>query len=330
MQIYLIVLIVGLLSFMLQIWPRLIKRYFGVDTWRWLLFADYVRKNKSLPKESPDQFIVKSVFGYPPVVIYFLSIFPQKFLEKYQFVFSPFFDFLNNYLIFIAAYMLTNSLPTAIVAQVIAALTPIIVIEASNLNSRILSYLIFTLSFFTLLMYSLTGGGVYLVTAGVALLTLFFTHRFAIQAYVISIVGLTIVEWSLFYVFFLLTVFALVNIVNGRLYRAILKEHISALRYWSDKLDYRFAHQVRGLSTSEKTEDFIQQVYALSIKNPLAYIIGNNPWVLLFFPLLLNVHYGFISMTSTLPLEVLYKLEIWTVALLAWAILVVSVKPLRI
>src|SRR3989344_1526265 len=102
MQIYLIVLIVGLLSFMLQIWPRLIKRYFGVDTWRWLLFADYVRKNKALPEKSPKQFIATSIFGYPPVTILFLSLFPKKFLENYQFIFSPFFDFLNNYLIFIA------------------------------------------------------------------------------------------------------------------------------------------------------------------------------------------------------------------------------------
>src|SRR3990170_1160660 len=76
MNMYFLGLIVPLLSFALQIWPRLIKRYFGVDTWRWLLFANYVRKYKALPTESPKQFIATSVFGYPPVVILFLSIFP--------------------------------------------------------------------------------------------------------------------------------------------------------------------------------------------------------------------------------------------------------------
>lgn len=327
---YLWGLIVPILSFVLQIWPRLIKRYFGVDTWRWLLFATYVRRYKTLPQESPKQFIVKSVFGYPPLIIFFLSLFPKKFLENYQFIFSPFFDLLNNYLIFIAALILSADIKTAIVAQIITALTPIIVIEASNLNSRILSYLIFTASFFPLIMYSLKGEILYLAIAAIGLFTLFFTHRFAIQAYLVSVIGFTIFERSVFYLLFFTAVFGLVYLIGGKLYKTILKEHLASLRYWADKIDYRFAHQFRRLSSNKKSTDFIQQVYDLSTKSPLAYIIGNNPWLLALLPILVNLHLSLVSVASTLNFIVLTKLEIWVLSLLAWTILVLSIKPLRI
>src|SRR3972149_8753027 len=108
MNIYLLGLIVPTLSFCLQIWPRLIKRYFGVDTWKWLFVADYVRKHKKLPAESTKRYIANSVYGYPPLIILLLSLFPKKFLERFQFICSPFFDFINNYLIFQFAFILFN------------------------------------------------------------------------------------------------------------------------------------------------------------------------------------------------------------------------------
>ena len=44
---YLIGFIVPILAYFLRIWPRIINRYFGVDTWRWLYFADYLRNTIS-------------------------------------------------------------------------------------------------------------------------------------------------------------------------------------------------------------------------------------------------------------------------------------------
>lgn len=329
-QIYFLALVVPLLSFSLQIWPRIIKRYFGVDTWRWLFFADYLRTHKALPKKSPKQYIVSSIFGYPPVTIILLSLFPKKLLEKYQFIFSPFFDLLNNYLIFVAAFIFSSSVITAIVAQAVAALIPIIVIEASNLNSRILSYFIFTASFFPLMLYSLNGEIIYLVVAASSLFVLFFTHRFAIQAYIVCIIGFTLAEKNPFYILFFSTIFVLVNLIGGKVYRAILREHISALKYWADKIDYRFAHQFRGQSSQRKESDFIQQIYSLSTKNPLAYIIGNNPWLLVLLPLLINIDFSFVLLVSSVDIVILRKLEIWVVSLLVWTVLVLSIKKLRI
>lgn len=330
MNIYLLGLIIPALSFVLQIWPRLIKRYFGVDTWRWLFFADYIRKYKKLPKKSPSQFIATSVFGYPPVVMLLLSIFPKKFLEKYQFIISPFFDSVNNYLIYIAALILSSRTEMALIAQTLAMLTPIIVIEASNLNSRILSYLIFTISFFSLFMFSITGTLGYMVVASVSLYTLFFTHRFAIQAYIVSVIGFSIVEMNPLYLLFFLIIFGLVYLSNKKLYSAILKEHVASIKYWSDKIEYRFAHQFRGISTNKKSSDFIQKVYSLSLKSPLTYILGNNPWLLVLFAILFNLHFNFIKLDSIISLDIILKLEIWVLSLVVWSMLVLSIKPLRI
>lgn len=329
MNIYLLGLIIPCLSFILQVWPRIVKRYFGVDTWRWLFFADYIRRHKSLPKKSPSQFIATSNFGYPPVVMLLLSLFSKNFLEKYQFLISPFFDFINNYLIFIASLVLSLSLEVALVAQIISMLIPLIVIEASNLNSRILGYLIFTISFFSLFMYSISSSLLYLLIAGVGLYILFFTHRFSIQAYIVSIIGFALAERTFFYPLFFLAILGLVFLTNRKRYLSIFKEHVASIKYWSDKIENRFAHQFRGNLTVRGTSDFIQKVYTLSTKNPIIYIIGNNPWILVFFAIFINLHFNFIQLNSLISLEIISKLEIWAFSLIIWSLMVLFIRPLR-
>ena len=98
---YLYGLVIPVLSFFLQVWPRLINRYFGVDTWRHLMVADYVRENRHLPESMKSRYILPAPFGYPPVIVILLAIFPKKIAEKFQFVFSPLFDSFSNYFIFV-------------------------------------------------------------------------------------------------------------------------------------------------------------------------------------------------------------------------------------
>ena len=176
-------LIISFFAFLLDVWPRFINRYFGIDTWRHLMYADYIRKNKKLPRIITDRYLVVAQNGYPPVILLFLAIFPKKFCDRYQFVFSPMFDFLHKYLIFAATFFLTHNLVSSIIAQIISTLVPVVVIESSNLNTRILSHLFFTSSFFPLLLFSVTGDYYWLVVSFSMLFLLFFTHKFAIQMY---------------------------------------------------------------------------------------------------------------------------------------------------
>lgn len=329
MQILLYGLIVPICSFFLQAWPRFRKRYFGVDTWKWLLFAEYVRKHKHLPKESSKRYIVNAVFGYPPVIILILSLFPKKFLEKYQFIFSPAFDFFHNFIIFLGSYYLTNNLFIAIIAQIIAMLTLIIVIEGSNLNTRILSSLIFTLSFFPLLIYSYTGQYFFLLLAGFWLFVLIYTHRFATQAYIVSIIGLVLYERNFFYILFFFTVYILAAIMGGSFYKRMIKEHLGSLTYWIRNIDMRFAHQFRGVLKGINDPDFIQRMYLLSAKSPFFYILGNNLWIGFFIPISIIQYFHIILLPLLLPNIIAVKFGVWIGVLAIWSLLVLSIKQLR-
>lgn len=329
MNIFILGLIVPLLSFLLDVWPRLFKRYFGVDTWRWLFFAEYIRKHKRLPKESPKQFMVTFAFGYPPVILFFLSLFPKKFLEKYQFLFSPVFDLINNYFTFLIALEFSRDFLTAIVAQVATALVPLTVIEASNLNSRRLGVFIFNISFSTLLLFTITSQPVWIIISSISLFILFFTHRFGIQTYLVVVICFTLLERNIFYSLYFLGMFILVYVCGGKLYKAIFREHIECLKFWAGRTEYRFAHQVRGLSKQTTRNDFIQTAYNLSTRNPIFFDFVSNPWLIwvLIISLfgLFNIH-----VASTLNILVVDKMQIWIWTLFVWSVLVLWGKELQI
>lgn len=316
-------------SFILQVWPRFFNRYFGIDTWRHLMFADYVRKHKKLPKQITDRYLVTGPFNYPPGIILFLSLFPKKFTDDYQFIFSPFFDFVNNYIVFIASLYLTQDITAAIFAQIIAALVPIIVIEASNLSTRIFSNVLYIFSFFPLLLYTYTNSILYLFIAGILLYALFLSHKLAIQSYLFTAIGFTIFEKNPFYILFFLTIFAFTYIFGGRIYRIVLRDHLLILDYWRRNIDLRFAHQFRGIPKKKQTMDFVQRMYMLSLKNPYVYIFGNNPWLAVFLGILLYDMFLGLPISSTINPVMLNKLIIWILIGLISSLVILALKPLR-
>lgn len=321
-------LIISFFAFLLEIWPRLINTYFGIDTWRHLMYADYIRKNKKLPRIITDRYLVSAQNGYPPVILLFLALFPKFFCDRYQFIFSPMFDFLHKYLIFLATFFLTHNLVSAIVAQIIAVLVPVVVIEASNLNTRILSHLIFTSSFFPLLLFTTTGNYVWLGIAFGMLFLLFFTHKFALQMYFFAVVGFSIIERTPFYIAFFLFTLAVVFLFGGSTYKAIFDDHIGILNFWRKNYMLRFAHQFRGIPKQENYYDFVQKAYMLSVKSPLIFIFGNNPWI---GPFILVLIAQYLHFFPNLLFEnpILIKLVIWFLLSLAAAVLILSFKKLH-
>src|SRR3989344_1512212 len=105
---YLLALIIPFLSFGLQIYPRIFNRYFGVDVWTRLIEIDHVRKAKhKIPGKITKGFIIGGFFDYPPLFPLIFSFFPKKFLTDIQGFVSPFFDSINNLLVFVLCYQLT-------------------------------------------------------------------------------------------------------------------------------------------------------------------------------------------------------------------------------
>lgn len=325
---YIYGLIVPLLSFVLQIWPRLINKYFGVDTWRFLMIADYLRRYKRKPESVP-QYIISTPFAYPPVLITLLSFFPKKTLEKYQFVISPAIDVINNFVIFTATYFLTKDIRAAIFAQIIAALTPVIVMEASNLSARIFSHLIFYSSFFSLILFSLNNNFIWLAIATIMLIVLFYTHKLALQTYLVGVIAFSFMERNPFYLLFFISIFLVVYLLGGRSYKIILEDHLAVLSYFKKYIDLRFAHQFRGVLKEKENKDFINKLYSLSFKNPFVYLLGNNPWLGIFLAISVLNYFRLTNFTTALDSQELSKMNTWLFALLVWAFLTLSIKKIR-
>ena len=71
--------IIGSIAFLIQVYPRIYNRYFGVDTWKLLEMADIIRKNGKLPKTMTDKYLIDGPFDYPPIFLYVLSFFRKEF-----------------------------------------------------------------------------------------------------------------------------------------------------------------------------------------------------------------------------------------------------------
>ena len=122
-----------------------------------------------------------------------------KFLLNIQGVVSPFFDFLQNILVFYIAFLLTNNISVALLAQAMYSVIPIIPIENSYLTPRSLGYLNFTLAFFPIFMYHINHNPVFLLISLFFTCTLFLTHRFALQSFIIISIFFSFVDRSVIY-----------------------------------------------------------------------------------------------------------------------------------
>lgn len=321
-------LIIPILSFFLQVWPRLINRYFGVDSWRHLMIADYVRVNKHLPETMESKYILPAPFGYPPFIIMFLAFFPKKIAEKFQFVFSPLFDSFSNFLIFVSALVLTSDFKVAIIAQIIASLTPIIVIESSILNPRSLSYLLFYLSFFSLLMYSSNGSLIHLLGAAIIFVILLYTHKLAVQAYLLLVIAFSVAEKNPFYIVFFFTMSLLTIVFGGKSYKRILEDHLVTLENFREYYDFHL-HQFKRQAKQDDKSDFIAKLYTISFKNPLGYILANNPWIAVLLILYILTAAELLNFSGKIPSLMFNKLNVWIFTLLILGFLILSIKKLK-
>lgn len=329
MNIYLIGILVPLLSFFLQIWPRFKNKYFGVDPWHHLLVTEYIRKHKKLPVSLAEHYVVPGTYSYPPVLFLFLSLLPKKITDEYNYIFSPIFDALHNYMIFLAAFLLSGNLMAALSAQIIAALTPVTVLEASILNARVLSYLFLSASFFCLLLFSVNGNFLWLAIAASVLALLFFTHKFGIQAYAFLVIIFSLVERNILYIGFFVGVYILVIIFGGKRYRLIFKEHKDAIFYWYKHRNERFYHQFKKTDKDVKKRQFVDRMFLISQKLPFFSIFAETPWMIAFFGIMIVSFFNLYPLVSTISPIMFNKLALWVISLTLIGLLVLSIKRLR-
>jgi hypothetical protein len=313
-------LTVPFLSFIFEIYPRLLNRKFGVDIWTHLLYLKEYHKQGGIPKKIESGFLVSGEYDYPPMFIFLLSKFPFKLVEKYEFLFSAFFDSLHIILIFFISFAFTENLAIALVTQILYALTPIIVLENSSATPRSLGYSLFTMLFISLFLFIQMSQPILLLIAIISGGLIFLSHRFTTQGFLFFSVFFTILEKNPVYIAAFILSFLLAVILSKGFYFKVLKGHLGNLKFWLDNINYRFSHQVKGTYKEHKTKDFIFRLYNQFLKFPPFVLAITNPWIL-------PVWFIFFFM---MPADFIYQQMVWWVIFsYGLAIATISIPFLR-
>lgn len=271
-------------SFILQIWPRIKNRYFGIDTWRFALLADYIRNNKNFPEAIPEKYIIPGSVDNPPVLPLILSIFPKKWLDRNQGVISPFFDILHSLTVFFMGYIVTGKPTGGYIAQIIYALTPVVPLEASNLTLRTLSSLIFTWTMLAVQTYVFSHSIFSLVLALALIILLAYTHRMSVQILFFSFILFTIIDRDPLYLMVFFSGMLLATFLFKGQYLKYLRGQLLLISFWMYNIQNRLAHQVRGNPTKRNIPtDFVRKIEYFINKIPLVPFFAINPWILFIF-----------------------------------------------
>src|SRR3989344_2753278 len=231
-MIFLVSLPLAILAFIFEAYPRFLNPKFGVDIWTHLLYLKEYHKQKGIPKRIENGFLVPGDYDYLPVFIWILSYLPFRLVEKYEFLFSPFFDSIHVILIFLISYALTGNIFVAFVSQIIYILTPIIILENSSATPRSLCYTLFTVLMMSVILYTQTQNIAWLIPALISGSLIFLTHRFTTQGFLLFSVIFTLVERNLIYLGIFFVSFLLAAVASRGFYFKVLSGHIGNLIFW--------------------------------------------------------------------------------------------------
>jgi len=318
-------LIVPALNFLLQSYPRFYNKLFGVDVWTRLLETDHIRKNKhKIPKDKiAEQFIIDGNFDYPPVFPFLLSFIPKKKLLGLQGFIAPFIDSLQVILVYFTALFITDNVNLALLSQVMYMLTPMIAIENSYLTPRSLGYLNFSLATLPLLFYIYFGNPWFFVVGILFATLLFVTHRFAMQSFLFITIFFTFYLNTTVFIQSYLIGFALTVIITKGYYLRVLKGHAYNIYFWINNLDYRFAHQVRGIIKKQTKTDLVGKIYIfLAVFSPIA-VFGLNPWS---FSSFIIIAAKYLNLFPVSPL--IFTFAVWIIFFYLFGVIVLKTKYL--
>lgn len=312
-MIFLLAIPLALVAFVFEIYPRLINREFGVDIWTHLLYLKEYHKQKGIPRRIEKGFLVTGEYDYPPVFIWIASRFPFKLVEKYEFIFSPFFDSLHVVFIFIFAYAFTSNLALSLIAQLLYILTPIVVLENSSATPRSLGYTFFTFLMVSIFLFYRTENILWILPAVVSGSAILLTHRFTTQGFLIFAIAFSIIDRNLVFMSIFLLSFIIALVLSRGFYLKVISGHLGNLKFWKDNIKYRFAHQVKGNLKPAETKDFIFRIYTQFLKFPPFVLEITSPWTIIpLYMFLFDMPNNFILQRFIIWIVISYLLALLT------------------
>lgn len=233
---------VAVLAFYLRIKPRLLQKDFGIDSWYFLLYAEEFRRTRRIPVKLPYFMLDLEDQWYPPGLAIFLSFFPQRFIEKFNFAISALIDVLQVLLLYLISYLLSKSHSVSFFSALLYASSPILITQNSNLNSRSLGALIFTSALLSLYAFISTSNYFYLFLTIILGACLLHTHKLATQQMVFLILAFICSGFINFAV--LAGIYLTAIFFSGGFYLKIFKGHIAILKFWKKNIFNLYAHQI--------------------------------------------------------------------------------------
>lgn len=278
----------------------------------------------------PEHYLINRPSDYPPLFRYLLALIPKESLEKYQWIVSPFFDFIHNLFLFFVVYFFTHNICVAVFSQIVYMLSPIVVMENSNLTTRSFASLLFSLSFFSLISYTTFGNFFFLIVSVILICILLLSHRMSIQALFFVVLVFSLYERTFIYVIVFISSILLALITSGGFYLKILKGHMAMIKFWFIHIDNRYAHQIRGhIRKKEKNPDAVFKIYQFVQKVPFMAVGAANPFILFVLTFLILRKFSGISFgTYGIPEVLFSKLFLWAVSLFVVGLVVRQVKKL--
>lgn len=214
-----------LINFMVRIAPRLNIPYYGDDTWSYLSLADHIRKRDKV-SDFYDCVIINEECCDPLFLSKFLSYFPKRIVERYQFLFSPLFDTLNlTVLLWLSLYLYHSTLITVLTGIFYIFYYPVLV-QALSLNTRTLGYLVFNAAAISLLFWFREANIGFMALFMVSAALILNTNRMATQAFLFLILGLSIFYKKPYLILLLPAIFLLALIFSRGQYLKVIKGHM--------------------------------------------------------------------------------------------------------
>lgn len=276
--LYIFGFILPVIAFIFEAYPRFINRTCGVDIWTHLLYLKEFKKNNKIPGHIGGKFLVSGNYDYPPAFILIMSRFPLHFVEKYEFLFSPFFDSIHVFLIYIISYHLSGSIFFSLLVQAIYVTTPIVVVENSSATPRSLGYTLFTITFVSLFIYQNNSNLIYLYLAIISGTLIFLSHRFTTQGFLFFSLIFGLIFNTFIYIKVFALSFVLAVVLSRGFYVRVLKGHLGNLRFWYQNIEFRFYHQIKGKLKKDKGSDFVLKMYNRFLRFPPFILLITNPW----------------------------------------------------
>jgi len=272
-------LLIVAIAFAIRFYPSARMGAKSIDNYYHLLAARQIRNEKGLPRRL-NGFLVEGTYSYPPVIHLVLALLvseaPEK-TRKIPFLIAPAFDTLSVVLIYFFVAMLVGK-AEAVIAAVMYAVTPLLVIESIPISPRPLGALFLNLYMLLMFMYASTHNLWLFVPASVVCVPLvLLSHKMATQSMFFATIASSIV---FFFIDPMISAFGITALpagvgftflVSGGFYKKVLRGHRAMLSYHFRHGDYRDEKKFGN------PLQIIQRWPWLAILALAAYLVGLSP-----------------------------------------------------